>query len=122
MKTQNGHSDKYLKFLYIAALSWVNVYVFYRLAAQAASFARTYVSIYDRSMSHFLILLFSVAFFLLFRNLVLLTLAITNDDSEGGQVVFRKIAMTTVMILLASLILQTLPEFLLTESYQRQGF
>lgn len=115
MKNQ---SDKYLKFGYIAGLSWLNVFVFFKLLALAANFARIYTSFYGQTMAHLLMFMFAAAFFLNFRNLTLLAVSISRSDNL--EKIFKNIALITVLILFVILGLQTFPEYLLTVSYQNQ--
>lgn len=115
---KSENQNNYLGFLYRAGLAWVNIFIFMRLLSLASNFARIYTNVYGSGFSHFLIILFAVTFFLLFRNLSLLATSIPNTDEDHLNKIFKNIGVVTVLLLVSLLALQTVPEFLLTLSYQ----
>lgn len=117
---KNENQNNYLGFLYRAGLAWANIFIFMKLVSLAANFARIYTNVYGSGVSHFLIILFAVTFFLLFRNLTLLAVSIPNNDTDSLNKMFKNIGVVTTLILVALLTLQTVPEFLLTLSFQNQ--
>ena len=64
---KKGNSEL-ITFLYRAGLFWFNVYMFTRTSSYAMGFARTWTSAYKPVASHGLILLYAVAFFVIFSS------------------------------------------------------
>lgn len=117
---ESKNQDRYLSFLYRAGLAWANLFIFMKLLSLASNFARIYTNVYGSGVAHFLVILYAATFFLLFRNLSLLAVSIQKKDEEYLNKIFKNIGIVTVLILMALLTLQTVPEFLLTLSYQNQ--
>lgn len=109
--------DKYIKFLYTGGLTWVNLFLFFKFVSSAASFARMYSNFYGQTLAHFLMIVYAITFFLLFRNLALLAVSIDKEIKNFSY--FKQIATMSVVILLSILVVQTVPELLLTASYSQ---
>jgi hypothetical protein len=106
--------------IYKIALGWLNVFIFLRLTSLAANFVRIYTNAYSSGYSEIIMLLFAIAFFLCFRNLSSLVLLIPTQNEERLLKKYVMIGKMSVVLLFASLVLQLLPELLLTASLQIQ--
>ncbi len=108
-------NESYLKFAFLAGLAWLNIFIFFKLTSLAANFARIYANVYGQTLAKGLAIIFAGTFFLVFRNLTLLALAV--ESKNGLEKTFKNISLFTVVILFLLLILQTFPEYLLTINY-----
>lgn len=109
---------EYIPHLYRIGLFWFNAYIFIKMASYATGFARTWTNAYRPVVSHMLILLFSIGFFIIFSNLTQLVLAIEEKDTETLLKSFKRISLSSVFLLLILLLVQIIPEFLISLSTQ----
>jgi len=108
-------NESYLKFAFLAGLTWLNIFIFFKLTSLAANFARIYANVYGQTLAKVLAIIFAGTFFLVFRNLTIL--ALTIESKNDLEKTFKNVGLITVVVLFLLLILQTFPEYLLTLNY-----
>jgi hypothetical protein len=101
-------------------LGWLNVYLFLRILSLATNFARIYSNAYGKGVSEVLTVIFFIAFFLIFRNLGLIIKFMSVENYDESRDLSTRVAKYTIFVMFLLVILQMVPEFLLTLSYQNQ--
>jgi flagellar biosynthesis protein FlhB len=106
--------------IYKIALGGLQVYLFFKLVSLASGFARVYTSSFGDAPSHILVILYGVVFFLIFRNLATMALLLREKSEEEIMNVVTSVARWTLLILVLFLLLQIVPEFILSQRTQLQ--
>lgn len=102
--------------VYTVGLGILHVWLFMKLLSLASNFVRIYANVYQQNLTHVLIILFGAAFFILFRNMTFL--AQTVSAESGSVSALRKITFGSILIFFAILLLQIVPEYMLTVAYE----
>jgi len=102
--------------VYTIGLAVLQMWLFMKLLSLASNFVRIYANVYQQNLTHVLIILFGAAFFVLFRNMTLLVQILSNEPIPIN--ILRKVAYGSLLMFFAILLLQIVPEYMLTIAYE----
>ena len=104
--------------IYKIGFAWLHLFLFFRLVSQATSFARIFVGNFGETIGHVLIILYAIAFFVLFRNLSLVVVNLRPNSEEASFDFLISLGKWTIYLLFLLLLIQIIPEYVLSQRNQ----